>query len=203
MIAQVLVQRSTNLLNHKTMKTRSLLCFLVVVFLTTNLTAQDTKIWFDSNWSLTTKEKAIYYRPAPKKINNRFWIVDYYMDGTIQMEGHSLTNIVDKEKFDGLVKYYFENGILNQEIFYKAGVVFGGRKIYYPSGKLKNKRTYRYGKIEGTFIEYYETGEILEKGDYKHNLREGRWRVLNKDGTTKEKGNYRRGKKKGMWKVFY
>ena len=185
------------------MKTQSLLCFLVVAFLTTSLNAQDDKIWFDSNWNLTTKEKAIYYRPAPKKMDNGFWIVDFYMNGTKQMEGLSLTNIVDEEKFDGLVKYYFESGTIYQEVHYKAGEIYGNRKIYYPSGKLKNNRTYQKGLIEGTFTEYYETGEVLERGKYKKNLKEGLWRVLNINGTTKERGNYKNGKKKGMWKVFY
>lgn len=47
------------------MKTTTILASIVVGFLTTSVFAQGT-VWFDSNWNPTQKEKAKYYRPAPK-----------------------------------------------------------------------------------------------------------------------------------------
>ncbi len=43
-------------------------------------------------------------------MNNGFWIVDYYKNGQIQMEGFSTVNIPNEEIFDGLVLYYHANG---------------------------------------------------------------------------------------------
>jgi len=185
------------------MKTNYLILFLVTAFFTTTLTAQETVVWFDANWNQIDKEKATYYRPVPEMMKDGFWIVDYYMNGTKQMEGFSSNKVVNEEEFHGLIKYYFEDETLYQEVNYITGKIDGVRKIYYESGNLKSKRSYEKGNLEGAFVAYYETGETLEKGSYKNHLKEGLWRVLNKNGTTKERGNYKKGEKKGMWKVFY
>lgn len=185
------------------MKTNYFSLFLMIAFISTSLTAQETNIWFDANWNQIDKEKATYYRPVPEKVNNGFWIVDYYMNGTVQMEGFSFNKVANKETFHGLIKYYFEDGVLYQEVHYTTGEIKGVRNIYYESGKLKNKRSYAKGKIEGSFSEFYETGELLEKGNYMNNLKEGLWEVFYKNGKIKERGSYKEGEKKGMWKIFY
>lgn len=184
------------------MKTSTLIIALVVGFLTTSVSAQET-IWFDANWQPTEKEKAIYYRPAPQKQKNGFLIVDFFMNGKKQMEGFSLVLEVNKELFDGLVKYYFETGTLYQEVNYKSGKIEGVRKIYFESGKLKNVRDYENDKMEGKYAEYYETGELLTVGDYLNNLKNGVWKTYYKNGKMKERGKYEEGEKIGIWKTFY
>lgn len=184
------------------MKTSTLLIALVVGFLTSTVSAQET-IWFDSNWNTTEKEKAIYYRPAPKKQGKGFWIVDYYMSGIKQMEGFSFVLEANKEKFEGLIKYYFSNGVLYQEVNYYEGKIDGIRKVYFESGKLKSVRDYEDDKIDGKYLEYYETGELLSSGDYENNLKEGVWKTYYKNGKMKERGKYEEGKKIGIWKTFY
>ncbi|MFN0727948.1 toxin-antitoxin system YwqK family antitoxin [Polaribacter gochangensis] len=184
------------------MKTSTLLFVLIVGFLTTTVSAQEA-MWFDANWNSTTKEKATYYRPKPKVQKNGFWIVDYYMDGTKQMEGFSLNDDPNNEKFHGLVKYYSVKGILFQEINFKEGKIDGIRKVYFDSGKLKTTTTYLNDKKEGKYYEYYETGELFSKGNFENNLREGSWKTFYKNGKIKEKGNYVNGEKAGTWKVFY
>ncbi len=184
------------------MKTSTLLFVLVIGFLTASVSAQES-MWFDSNWNSTTKEKATYYRPKPKVQNNGFWIVDYYIDGTKQMEGFSLNNVPNNEKFHGLVKYYFENEFLFQEINFKEGEIDGVRKVYFESGKLKTVTEYLNGKIEGKHFEYYETGELLSRGDFENNLKEGNWKTFYENGKIKERGNYVKGDKAGTWKIFH
>jgi antitoxin component YwqK of YwqJK toxin-antitoxin module len=184
------------------MKTSTLLIALVVGFLTTSVSAQET-LWFDANWNPTTKDKATYYRPSPKTQKNGYWIVDYFMNGTIQMEGFSLNNNPNNENFHGLVKYYFESGVIYQEVNYNEGMIDGDRKIYYKSGKLQNEREYEDNKMEGKFFEYYETGELLMTGKYENNLKEGVWKSYYKNGKIKERGKYEKGKKIGIWKTFY
>jgi antitoxin component YwqK of YwqJK toxin-antitoxin module len=184
------------------MKTSTLLIAMVFGFLTTSLSAQET-IWFDSNWNPSEKEKATYYRPSPKPQKNGFWIVDYYMNGIKQMEGFSLNKSVNKEKFDGLVKYYFNDGVIYQEVNYTLGKINGERKIYFESGKLKEERDYEDGKMTGRFSEYYNTGELSVRGDYEDNLKEGVWKTYYKNGKIKERGKYEKGEKIGIWKTFY
>lgn len=199
-----MVQKYCNLQrqNFIIMKTSTLLIAIVVGFLTTSVSAQET-IWFDSNWNPTEKEKATYYRPAPKVQANGFWIVDYYMNGVKQMEGFSFVKTPNKERFNGLVKYYFENGTIYQEVNYKDGKIHGNRKIYFKSGKLQNEREYEDDKMEGKFSEFYETGEMKTSGKYENNLKEGVWKSFYKNGKIKERGKYEKGEKIGIWKTFY
>ncbi|QNM85662.1 hypothetical protein H9W90_00625 [Polaribacter pectinis] len=160
------------------MKTTTVLILIVVGFLTSSLSAQET-VYFDSNWNLSTKEKAAYYRPAPKKVDNGYWIVDYYVSGKKQMEGLSKTNKPNKEVYVGAVNYFHENGANFQKVNYVDG------------------------KPEGKFYEYYDTGEMKRIGKYEAGLREGSWKVYYKNGKIQEKGKYNKGEKVGIWKTFY
>ena len=184
------------------MKTSKLIIVLVVGFLTTSLNAQET-IWFDANWNTTAKENASYYRPTPKKVKNGFWLIDYYKNGTKQMEGFSFVSGPKEDKLDGLVAYFFENGKIFQKVNYKSGVLEGNRKIYFESGKLKTEAEYKDGKIVGSFSEFYETGELKETGEYEEGKREGVWKTFYKNGKIEMKGKYREGEKVGVWKTFY
>ncbi|WP_086031138.1 toxin-antitoxin system YwqK family antitoxin [Tenacibaculum holothuriorum] len=160
------------------MKTSTLILLMFVGFLTYNVTAQET-IWFDANWKETNKENAEYYRPTPKKQDNGFWIIDYYKNGNVQMEGFSKTNVPHEEKFDGLVLYYHKNGKPFHKANYKNGVLDGVRKVFYESGDLK------------------------EQGKYKEGKRDGIWKTFYKNGKIETKGKYRNGEKVGVWKTFY
>ena len=157
---------------------KSKILFIIIAFLTMSLTAQNT-VWFDSNWNVSVKEKAAYYRPAAKKIEKGYWIVDYYISGKKQMEGLGKTNIPNKEIYIGVVKYFHENGKIFQDVYYNEG------------------------KPEGKFSEFYDTGELKRTGKYQNGLRDGSWKVYYKSGKIKEKGKYKEGEKRGVWKIYY
>ena len=159
------------------MKT-SVLITLVFGFLTTSLCAQE-KIWLDSNWNVSTKENASYYRPVPQKKDNGFWIVDYYKSGKKQMEGFSFNTKLNEEKFEGLVIYYHENEAVFQKVFYEKG------------------------KPVGKFSEFYDTGEVKRMGKYEEGKRKGVWKEFYKNGKIEKKGKYKNGEKVGVWKTFY
>ena len=184
------------------MKTSAVLLLFLVGCLTTSVSAQEI-LYFDANWHSTTREKATYYRPQPKVKENGFWVVDYYIDGTKQMEGFSLNDVPNSEKFHGLVKYYFQNGLLFQEINFIEGKINGVRKVYFESGEIKTITKYINDKKEGKYYEYYETGELFSRGDFENNLKEGNWKTFYKNGKIKEKGNYVKDEKAGTWKMFY
>ncbi|CAM1347241.1 MULTISPECIES: toxin-antitoxin system YwqK family antitoxin [Tenacibaculum] len=160
------------------MKTSTLLIVVFVGFFTLSLTAQET-VWFDANWQKTTKDKGEYYRPSPKKIKNGYWIIDYFENGQVQMEGFSTTKESGEEHFDGLVTYFHSNG------------------------KTWHKANYVNGKLHGVRKVFYKTGELKEQGKYKEGKREGIWKVYYKNGKIKEKGKYKNNKKAGVWKTFY
>lgn len=160
------------------MKTSTLIITIIVGFLALTLNAQET-VWFDANWVVSTKEKAVYYRPVPEKKNNGFWIVDYYISGKKQKEGFSTIAKPNKELYHGNVKYFYENGNKFQVINYVNG------------------------KPEGSFSEFYNSEALEITGKYSNGLREGIWKTFYKNGKIKEKGKYREGEKVGVWKTFY
>ena len=160
------------------MKTTTLLVTIIVGFLMSNLQAQET-IWFDSDWSVSAKEKAVYYRPAPQKKDNGFWIVDYYISGKKQKEGFSTNANPNNESYHGVVNYFYENGNKSQTV------------------------TYVKGKLNGNFFKFYPSKELEIAGKYSDGMREGIWKKFYKNGKIKEKGKYREGDKVGVWKTFY
>lgn len=178
MIIRVLAQKPINLKLPFIMRTLTLLIVMFIGFLSTTLTAQNT-IYLDDNWQKTSKENHEYYRPAPKAINNGFWIVDYYKDGQVQMEGYSKNKELNNEVFEGLIMYY------------------------HPNGKLFHKANYINGKLDGDRKVFYETGELKEQGEYTNGQRDGIWKTFYKNGKIETKGKYRDNEKVGVWKTFY
>ena len=160
------------------MKTTTILITIVIGFLTTSMFAQET-IWFDSNWKVSVKEKATYYRPIPKQIDKGYWIVDYYISGKKQMEGFSIVLEPDQEMFEGKVTFFYENGAVFQSVNYFEG------------------------KPSGNFSEFYDTGETQRVGKYSKGLRDGIWKIYNKNGKIQSRGKYKNGEKAGIWKTFY
>ncbi|WP_064966131.1 toxin-antitoxin system YwqK family antitoxin [Tenacibaculum ovolyticum] len=160
------------------MKNSTLLILLFIGFLSFTAKAQDTA-WFDENWQETSKENHTFYRPTPKKIKDGYWIVDYYKNGQIQMEGYSTIKKPNEEQFDGLVLYYYQNG------------------------KPFHKANYKNGKLDGVRKAYYETGELKEQGRYNNDKKQGVWKTFYKNGKIETKGKYRNNEKVGVWKTFY
>ena len=162
------------------MKTSTFLITMFVGFFITSVTAQET-IWLDANWQKTTQDKASFYRPAPQQKDNGFWIVDYYKNGSKQMEGFSTTNTYDNEQFEGLVKYYSANGKLTHELNFFNGKLEGSRKEYHDSGELKEHAKYKDGKRDGVFKSYYKNGKIESKGKYREGEKVGVWKTFYKN----------------------
>ncbi|CAM1363648.1 toxin-antitoxin system YwqK family antitoxin [Tenacibaculum xiamenense] len=163
------------------MKISTIVFYIMFVgFSTSSIIAQET-IWFDANWQPTNKSEGEYYRPNPKKIKNGFWIVDYYKNGQVQMEGFSSVNTPGGEEFDGLVIYYYQNGNASHKANYKNGKLHGLRKVYYESGELKEQGRYDQGKRSGMWKIFYKNGKIKEKGKYRDNEKSGIWKTFHKN----------------------
>lgn len=176
----VWVQNRNNLKFPSIMKKSTLIIVILISFITFSAVAQNT-IWFDKNWQETTEGNHEYYRPNPKKIKDGFWIVDYYKNGQIQMEGYSTINKPDEEIFDGLVIYYHANGKPFHKANYKNGKLDGIRKVFYESGELKEQGKYADGKREGVWKTFYKNGKIETKGKYRNNEKVGVWKTFYKN----------------------
>lgn len=157
---------------------------LSLFFISSHLFAQGDSIWFDANWQKTTKDKAVYFRKAPKKKSNGYWFEDYYISGKKQMEGMSLKK--DTEFYDGLVVWYYENGNVFQKVNYIKGYISGERLVYFKNGKLKAKLNYERGRKNGSSKEYYKDGRLKAQGSYRNNKKVGTWKRFYYDGVVND-----------------
>ncbi len=163
--------------------------------------AQIDTVWYDTNWKKTVKNNASFYRAHIEKKDNGFWIVDNYVSGSKQMEGLSLNK--DKEVYDGLVKWFHENGNTFQIVNYKGGILNGKRLVYFEDGKLKSETNYKDGKMDGQWKEFYENGNLKEVGTFENGQKEGAWETFYDSGKTKDQGRYVFDRKVDIWKTNY
>lgn len=139
------------------------------------------KVWLDKDHKETTEKNGVYYRPAPEKKRSGYLIVDYYKNGNKYREGKAEFNTVGREKFSGLLTYYFNNGTISKKEKYRRGVLNGMFKEYYPSGELKVDGSYDKGYEEGVWKYYHKTGKIQVKGQYKNGEKVGVWKTFYKN----------------------
>ncbi len=155
---QVMEQNGYNILSNNKikMRTSTVLILLFITFFTSTITAQET-IWLDADGQQTSKQKAVYYRPTPKKVKNGYWISHYYKSGKLKMEAFSETKKNRKEKYRGIRKIYFETGELKEEEFYKNGKPEGIWRTFYRNGKIKTKGKYSNGEKVGVWKTFYKS----------------------------------------------
>lgn len=178
MIVLVSGQKKYNRLKNKQKTFLLLITFLFIGISQYSTTAQ-SRVWLDEKHNKTTKEKGIYYRPSPKKKRSGYLVVDYYKNGDKYREGKAESISVNREKFKGIVTYYYKQGTVSK------------------------KEKYKKGQLNGLYQEYYPTGELKVDGSYDNNKKEGVWKFYYKTGKIKTKGKYRNGEKVGIWKTYY
>ncbi len=174
---------------------------LFLIFSITSSFAQKDTIWYDTNWKVTAKSKASYFRCHCIQVDNGYWFTDYYVSGAKQMEGLSLEE--DKEVYQGVVKWYHENGNSFQIVNYNKGVLNGNRQVFYENGKLKTEENYKQGKKDGKWKELFENGNAKEIGSYENGQKEGVWKNYYSNGKLKNEGKYVFDRKVDIWKTNY
>ena len=145
----------------------------------THVVNAQKKVWLDKDHKETTEKNGVFYRPAPEKKRSGYLITDYYKNGNIYRTGKAEFTTVGREKFSGLLTYYFDNGTTSRKERYKKGL------------------------LNGLYKEYYRSGELKIDGTYDKGYKEGIWKFYHKTGKIKTKGRYKNGEKVGIWKTFY
>lgn len=156
-----------------------------------------TKQYFDSEWQLTSKNNAKFYREITMDYSNYeipYKVKDYYINGTLQMEG-AYKELYPEEIEHGEFSYYDENGNIQRKAEYISGEI-KRRKYYFPNGQLQIQLTYKdwvpwtieksfdkngapknCGTLkDGTgtyFIFSYETGDTTAVYEYKNGRYDG------------------------------
>lgn len=133
------------------------------------LKAQQQKdtIFYNNDWTvISNREGAEFYRITIEEAN-QFKVLDYYINGKIQMEGF-LSSIENNIK-EGYFKYYENSGCVSSEGSFKNNKEEGLWK-YYTSCAIWKSETYSNGDLNGEMKYFYKNGnekrvELYESGD--------------------------------------
>lgn len=104
---------------------------------------------------------------------------------------------------DDIIKEYYENGELKEEINYRNGKREGMSKWYYETGVLKGERNYKEDKLDGLIKWYYVTGSLGTDFNYKNGKLEGLTKLYWENGNIKAEHYYENGKREGINKQYY
>lgn len=126
--------------------------YITLLFISNLLTGQTTE-YFDTNWQLTSKENAAFYRVITydKKGKPIGKVKDYYINGILYFEGKMLST--NPNSFDGVCIWYYPAGQKMEERHYVAGKVINNR-VWNINGKEE-------GVLEETG--YFFSEEYLKK----------------------------------------
>ncbi|MDZ4847037.1 MAG: hypothetical protein SH857_16005 [Chitinophagales bacterium] len=122
------------------------LIWIINLLIPLALSAQSDSVkYFNQYWKETTKDSARFYR-AIKQEENRQHVMDYYISGTLQMEGDYSS--LQPEIQEGYFVWYFETG----QKFVEGNFVHGQREgiwtFWYPDGLKKQEIKFLPGKQE-------------------------------------------------------
>ncbi|MFN8207313.1 MAG: hypothetical protein U0T82_07885 [Bacteroidales bacterium] len=98
--------------------------------------AQETKvIYFDARWKETSSSNASYFRQLTKNKDGSFHVKDFYMNGTLQMEGSYSS--MDPDVKEGTFTWYYESGVKQEQGIFakgkrKTAIISGGMRADTP-----------------------------------------------------------------------
>jgi S1-C subfamily serine protease/antitoxin component YwqK of YwqJK toxin-antitoxin module len=156
-------------LKSKTMIQKLVLVIYGLFLSITVIGQNQEKIYYDENWKGCSKSNASYYRVVTFSSDNKPIgdVKDYFITGELQskIDGAIYIDKYDdsKSKFTGFSTGYFKSGKKQFEILHdKDGNVIT-HKIWYENGNLNLESSYKAGVYDGDFISYYENGKLYRK----------------------------------------
>ncbi len=137
-----------------------------------------------------------------KKNRNQGEVLNYHENGRLWGK-----KLVKNGEANGLDKSYYENGNLKSSVVYENGKRKGLGEFYHKNGQLSYIGSFQNGKLSGEWKRYHKNGELKEIGNYSQNKKEGLWKIIVKSvndipGEHFEIGNYKNDKKTGVWKEY-
>jgi antitoxin component YwqK of YwqJK toxin-antitoxin module len=132
--------------------------------------------------------------------------VIFYRDGkevAKELVGTDDTVITTMGKVpDGLVKEFFFDGAVREEVYYKNGKKEGVAKLYNSKGVVRGEFNFKKGIQDGLSKTYYDTGELLKEISFKNGKLEGVNREYAKDGTLLFEAYFKDDKQDGITTIY-
>lgn len=130
---------------------------------------------------------------------------DFVDDGldTFHEQKDEIVDQLSKPDSNGVIKNYYEDGSLMDEVAYSNGVRHGEMISYYRNGVVRSKLTYVNGNKEGKSYQYYKDGKLNMEVDYVNGQRHGLGKWYFTSGELYEETPYVNGEADGLKKRFY
>lgn len=170
------------------------------------LSAEDTKVYYDSEGKVTSSSQATFYRISNQfPIADRFHMTDFYMSGELAANGAYLTSSYTVK--DGEFVYYYPNGQVKSKGLFKENLRLGEWKWWYPNGQemkealIIHTNSVPSEEIELTISSWDENGnQVVNRGkgeliQYNEHQYVGDLRVVAKGGILD-------GLKHGTWQGY-
>ncbi|MBS1687355.1 MAG: TonB family protein [Bacteroidetes bacterium] len=170
------------------------LLLAIFIFCSQFCFAQKDTTYFDAKWHPTDRANAQYYRFINKEDDSNYTIQDFYLSGTLQMEGkYNSLDTPGNPHRNGIFKYYFPSGHVRSIGYYEHGLRTGQWAIYYNSNNaLKAQVTYVDDSLSGEASYYDSIGHRLTStGRFFDGRRTGEWKYFNRNGKVYLTENYR------------
>lgn len=104
---------------------------------------------------------------------------------------------------NGMLRRYYADGVVREDINYVNGVKNGVAQQYYPDGKQRVYMVYQNGVSEGGMSTYYNSGNTKFEKAYAAGMLNGAYKGYYEDGTLMLEGEYVNGKKNGRERQYY
>lgn len=97
------------------------------------------------------------------------------------------------------VQFFYENGQLASEGFFKDGKKNGHFKSWYENGQLESDWNVLDGKENGFIQCWYTNGQKKKEGTLSNGIDNGQQTLWYENGKQKSEGQFINGKKQGIW----
>ena len=104
---------------------------------------------------------------------------------------------------NGFNQFFYEDGTVSSEGYFKNGKPDGYWKTFFPSGELKSEGFRKNTLLDSIWNFYSEEGILLKQINYEKDKFEGTTKIFNKEGFLVKEENYHIGKKEGYTFTFY
>ncbi len=110
----------------------------------------------------------------------------------------------EKNKEEGIWKYYTATGQLSYQLNYKNGLADGKATYFFPNGTTKRKEyTNKDGFADGYYKEYFLNGVLKSEGWYKEDMLHGLWKYYYPNGKLDEVKYYTNNELTGTIEYYY
>src|SRR5271157_2502262 len=99
--------------------------------------------------------------------------------------------------------YYFQNGAMQSDAYFKAGKPDSLATIYYQSGKKYKETKYNNGAKSGKEMSWYENGQVKSEANYVDGSPEGIATTYFENGAKQSESVFKGGKKDGIQTTWF